>query len=450
MARVRIKAITWETTVLELQQEEMRHMIRRRKNKSPYIRLKDTKTGSEASLKPLTWEVTEDITQAANISRLIGDYPFPTNKEVEELIQKLQKGESLDSSGAIYNWDEVLEILDDHLASTMKASSAKNVRSDIRNLYKQGTPFIWQKVKAWVFQKDVSSRPFRNRLDALEQLRLAISNKFGDEPEWLMRKELVTLRDQHKSSSSKSTRYQPGADISGVRAIPTIEEAEKYLDHIGEDYPLEQWCLAMQMCYGLRNHELHHCSPITKLDLETGMAAGWLYIPGTWRTKSKFEHWTFPLVPSWIERYKLSENFETMQFSLTKRAKPKIVSALNMKEPWDPSNDNDLGVCINNDYLGSFITKRLRDVLPAWKAGIPDARGQSKKAGKRIDIKPYDLRHTWAVRVSTAPEWNHVDENVAASAMGHDLATHRKHYQKWISIDETRKTLMKKVQLPSL
>ena len=57
------------------------------------------------------------------------------------------------------------------------------------------------------FQKDISSRPFKNRLDSLEQLRLAISSKYGDEPEWLQRKDLVTLREQNNASRTKAKRY---------------------------------------------------------------------------------------------------------------------------------------------------------------------------------------------------------------------------------------------------
>ena len=48
----------------------------------------------------------------------------------------------------------------------------------------------------------------------------------------------------------------------------TQEEAEKYLDNLWPKYKLEQWCLAMLMNYGLRNHELHWVSNITEENKE--------------------------------------------------------------------------------------------------------------------------------------------------------------------------------------
>ena len=446
MPRTRIKTVTWESIVDELAAERRRHIIRRKPKQSPYVYIEDKTKRKLTSLSPLCWEVIEDVKQAAKICRFVGDRNFPNSIPIPVLIHKSNSEENLDSSDVIYDWDQVMQIVEEHLVKTMKASSAKNVRADIRNLRNAKTPFIWKKVKAWVFQKELDSRPFKNRLDSLEQLRLALSSKYGDEPEWLMRKDLVLLRQQNNASRSKSVRYQPGKDISGVRAIPTKKEAEDYLDSIGEEFPLEQWALAMQMCYGLRNHELWHCAPITKEDKSKGMAAGWLYIPGNWRTKSKFEHWTFPLYPSWINRYSLAKMFKVMQDSLNLKAKPRIVSAIDMSKRWSPDYDNDMGVCTNNDYLGSWITKRMREKLPEWKASVPNAKGHHAESSKKVAITPYDLRHTWAVSIATLPEWNHVDEIQAAQAMGHDVATHRKHYWKWISIDEARKGLMQKVQ----
>jgi hypothetical protein len=207
--------------------------------------------------------------------------------------------------------------------------------------------------------------------------------------------------------------------------------------------------LIMMMLYGLRNHELHHISPITKENKEEGMAAGWVYVPGEWRTKSKYEHWSFPLYPTWIKQYKLDDKFEEMQSLLHQRAKPKIVSALDKTKPWDPDNESDLGVVFNNDHLGSWITRQMREKLNPWYASVPDARGVHLKRSKKQALVPYDLRHTWAVTIAIAPEWNHVSDVDAAAAMGHDVNVHRSKYQKWISVDETRKATMRKITLPS-
>ena len=449
MPRSRVKAITWETIVDRLGADDTRHIIRRKQKLTPYIFIEDKSSKKLKTLRPLRWEIIEDVEQAAKICYWCGNGSFPNSLSIELIIERANSGEELNKDEVVYDWDQVMDLVNDHLIKTMKASSAKNHRSDIRNLRNAETPFIWKKVRAWLFQKEISSRPFKNRLDSLEQLRLAISNKFGDEPEWLKRIDLVALREQHNSSSTKSKRYIPGQDLSGVRAIPTQEEAEAYLDSLSDEFQLHRWCLAMLMCYGMRNHELHHCSPLESNPKDKGFKKGIIMIPGNWRTKSKFTHWTFPVYPSWIAKYKLLSEFDLMQQSLIKRAKPKIMSAKDMSVRWDPKMRNDLGVCVNNDYLGNWITHQLRERMPDWKATVPNAKGQFTKAGQKEDVKPYDLRHSWAITVSTSSNWSHVSETDAALCMGHNIDVHRKHYQRWLSEDETRDNLLKRITAPA-
>ena len=91
----------------------------------------------------------------------------------------------------------------------------------------------------------------------------------------------------------------------------------------------------------------------------------------------------------------------------------------------------------------------MREELPNWPASIPNASGQKIRTAKKQNLSPYDLRHTWAIRMATDPRWSHVSDSDAAAAMGHDLETHRKHYQKWISNEENRVKVMSKITLPS-
>lgn len=126
-----------------------------------------------------------------------------------------------------------------------------------------------------------------------------------------------------------------------------------------------------------------------------------VYVAGEWRTKSKFEHWTFPIFPEWIKKYKLKEDFRTNQDLLRKKAKMNIVSAFDKTKKWKGQDPNDRGVCDNNSYLGNWITEQLRTKLPKFRCRIPDAKGVINKEDKPRDIKPYDLRHTWAITVAT-------------------------------------------------
>ena len=134
-----------------------------------------------------------------------------------------------------------------------------------------------------------------------------------------------------------------------------------------------------------------------------------------------------------------------MQEQLHKREKPKIVSSKDRTVLWKPGNSRDMGICMNNDYLGNWVTKQLKERLPEWKGTVPNAKGQILKSGEKETIKPYDLRHSWAIHLATSPKWRHVTDNDAALAMGHSVDVHRKSYQRWISEEDSRESFLKRV-----
>ena len=119
-----------------------------------------------------------------------------------------------------------------------------------------------------------------------------------------------------------------------------------------------------------------------------------------------------------------------------------IVSAFDKTKIWTGEDPNDRGVWDKNSYLGNWITEQLRTKLPKFKCRIPDAKGVINMEDKPRDIKPYDLRHTWAITVATDKRWLGVSYGEAAMEMGHDLSTHIKHYQRWISSEAIRKKAM--------
>ena len=81
------------------------------------------------------------------------------------------------------------------------------------------------------------------------------------------------------------------------------------------------------------------------------------------------------------------------------------------------------------------------------KARIPDARGIENKEDKPQPTRPYDLRHTWAIGLATEKRWANVSDSDADQGMGHDVATHRKHYQRWISSEAIKRKQMEKISL---
>ena len=168
MPRTRVKAVTWESVVDRLVADETRHIIRKRPKHLPYIFIEDKTTKKLSSLRPLRWEIIEDIEQAAKICYWCGNGSFPKSLSIDLIIRRANSGEKINQDEVVYDWDQVMDLLEEHLTKTMKASSAKNIRADIRNLRRAETPFIWKKVRTWLFEKELSSRPFKNRLDALE------------------------------------------------------------------------------------------------------------------------------------------------------------------------------------------------------------------------------------------------------------------------------------------
>lgn len=447
MPNKRIKPKSWNEIVSDLINLESRYMIRRSK-KTPFLSIKDKLKNKEFSLRPIrAYENMPEIQQIALVIEKIGDKEWPIEQPIESLI-KLLNDEEVKNFETPYTWNSLRVLTLNHLTKSMKGSSQKNIKADLNNLHKLNYPFKWSLIKDWLYEKEITSRPFKNRLDSLEQIRLAITNEYGTEPHWLTKNNLTELRQIHNSASKKIQRYQTAFEMK-IRGIPTRKEAEEYLNSLWPDYKLEQWCIAMLLNYGLRNHELHHIFFIDETIIDEGLKEGCVLVPGESRTKSKYEHFVWPLYPTWIIEYGLKNRFNECQRELRQKAKMVISSAKDKTKKWKEGDPTDLGVCENNDYLGNWITNRMKNNLPSWYASVPDARGISINGAVKQKITPYDLRHTWAIRMATDPRCVGITDELAAQAMGHDVSTHRKHYQKWLSQTEIRKTIISNIKFPS-
>jgi len=319
----------------------------------------------------------------------------------------------------------------------MKSSSSSHYRAGLNDLSRQDVELSPDGCRTWALQKLPGNRPFQTRVETLSQIQRSLIRHSPEAicPSWLPVDLLKELDQMHKAR--RPSRHQ---DLQKFRGIPTQAEAEAYLDGIGGKFPLEQWCLAMQLCYGLRNHELWWCSAITTGEGDD--LPGCLLVPGRFRTKSKEEHWIFPLFPEWIERYGLARRLHQAQESLHHHKKPVLVSTSDQSKPWLPGTPGDPGLCMNNPYLGEWITKRMHNTLPIWLARVPDTNGQYRLTDQPQQITPYDLRHTWAVTVATDPRFKDVTDEVAARCMGHDIEVHRRRYQRWIGSEDRRRRAM--------
>ena len=435
---------SWEAAIQELKEINSRYMLRREK-KTPWLQIIDKQTKQQFSLKPIrghdnmpeVWKIVELILH-------IGNKPWP-DKPIEHLLQVLEDPDSTPQE-LNYQWEDIRTFTLQHCLNQNKSIDG-NVKRDLNDLVKIKLPFEWQAIKSWVYEKNLKERPFRNRLDSLRQIMLALTNKYGEEPEWLTFAEYMKLRQLHNLAYKKDNKFI--SDEKHVRGIPTKHQLEEYLESLDKKFNLEKWYIACQANWGLRNHELFHASIIKTTNIEEGLYKGHLYVPGEWRTKS-FEHWVWPLFPGWIDKFNLMDNFDEYQKRIRGRIKPDIVSAFNKEEEWVEGNPQDPGVCINNQRLGEWITIRMRDYLPPLKGNVPDAKGLPEKNLELESqrITPYCLRHNWAIRHACDPNCAGITEEQAARAMGHSLDVHKKNYQKWVSKKEARKQSMNGISFP--
>ena len=443
MVRRISKLRSWEAAIQHLTEINARYIVRRIK-KSPYLYILDKHTKKQFVLKgigaydnmPEVWKVVDLIIE-------IGNRPWP-DRPIEQLLKVLDDPNA-SFADCNYDWKKIRELTRNHMLNKNKGIDG-NVNGDLNKLVKLNLPFEWQAIKSWVYEKKLESNMFRVRLDSLTQIRLALMNQYGEEPHWLQESETKKIRELHKLAFGKENKFV--SSEKSVRAIPTKEELEEWLHSLDAKFRLEKFCIACQVNYGLRNHELHHASLIEKSNIEEGLYKSHLYVPGQWRTKS-FEHYVWPLYPDWIEQFNLMRDFQEMQNQLRERVKIKIVSAFNKSEKWVEGNPQDPGVCINNRVLGSWITKKMKNYLPPLMGNVPKADGLPDRTYKPQRITPYDLRHTWAVRMASSSHCKGITDEQAARAMGHSLEVHRKIYQKWISKVEARRQYMTGISFPT-
>ena len=170
-----------------------------------------------------------------------------------------------------------------------------------------------------------------------------------------------------------------GLNKAGFRDLPTDEIIEK----IWAKIPNKSWkfVFGLMATYGLRNHEVFFC------DLSSLSSFGDKIIRVLPTTKTG-EHQVWPFHPEWVEKFELSKLGEN----------PKLL----------PNINNDLKVTTLQK-----IGKKITDQFKRYS----------------LQIKPYDLRHAWAVRTI----FYDLPDTVAARMMGHSVSLHTQTYHHWIT-----------------
>ncbi|WP_288246426.1 site-specific integrase [uncultured Prochlorococcus sp.] len=170
-----------------------------------------------------------------------------------------------------------------------------------------------------------------------------------------------------------------GLNKAGFRELPTDELIEK----LWEKIPNKSWkfVFGLMATYGLRNHEVFFC------DLSSLTNFGDKIIRVLPTTKTG-EHQVWPFHPEWVEKFELSKLGEN----------PELL----------PNIKRDLKITTLQN-----IGKKITDQFKRYS----------------LQIKPYDLRHAWAVRTI----FYDLPDTVAARMMGHSVSLHTQTYHHWIT-----------------
>jgi hypothetical protein len=170
-----------------------------------------------------------------------------------------------------------------------------------------------------------------------------------------------------------------GLNKASFRNLPTDE----IIENLWENIPNKSWkyVFGLMATYGLRNHEVFFC------DLSSLTNSGDKIIRVLPTTKTG-EHQVWPFHPKWIDK-----------FELCKLGKdPELLPKIN----------RDLRVTTLQN-----IGKKITDQFKRYS----------------LKIKPYDLRHAWAVRTI----FYDLPDTVAARMMGHSVSLHTQTYHHWIT-----------------
>ncbi len=178
-----------------------------------------------------------------------------------------------------------------------------------------------------------------------------------------------------------------GLKRASFRQLPNDEQIED----IWRQIPNQSWkyVFALMATYGLRNHEVFFCDLSALKDNEDKIIR-------VLQTTKTGEHQVWPFHPKWVETFKLYKLGEN----------PNLLPKIN----------TDLKITTLQQ-----IGKKITDQFNRYD----------------LKIKPYDLRHAWAVRTI----FYDLPDTVAARMMGHSVSLHTQTYHHWITKRDQQKAV---------
>ena len=387
----------WTQCVQELKVRRSRFRLRRHPG-SPFIYIREMDGGqkrAEFSLKPRRWCNQEDIEEARDLciqGHRRGHWP-----QLET-----ERGEA-----APLGWAELAEacIADIKLRICKEGSRAHAINDLRRRIALLRGPIQAKTLADWVLEYDprLQLKSFNRRIETLSQIhRSGLLD---------LSQELQRLRGMRPKGAAEKIRK---ASSMRVRVIPSDEDLQHWLDRLD---PFHQWVFGCIATYGLRPHELWHAEGIDE--------QGWISIPGDMKTKTG-EHFA-PAVPAvWVQRYGLREHWSAFHSQLNARWTVRFAEVSGVM------------VAVNNVSVSNSLYKEFqRKGLAKLWAPASDGEGMDW-------VRPYDLRHAYAIRCATSAETADAFDDDMACWMGHGLDVHRRIYLRWLSSSRRKEALQRR------
>lgn len=371
------KRSTWDRCVEELQEIKSCYRIRK-VSRTEIIQIKEVRGGKtirQFSSQGYRHTLEEDILAAT------------------ELCKRAHRAGHWDKSvgGAVAEvktWAELAgAVKEDVTKRIAREGSRRNTIGHLKEIGHFTGQVVAMKLEQWAMLRDpvTQAGAFRNRLETLSHIQ---RTKLID-----MGPALERLKARRPTGAAKKEIERSSVE---VKAIPSDAALQGFLD---EQDGMMRWLLALIATYGLRPSEAWHAEGIDE--------DGWIVIPGDGKTKTA-RHIAPPVPSAWLTRYELKENFERYQDELNKRWRIR----------WEERNG--LQVPINNTQVTNSLWREM-------------GRKDLKLFVGDEWVRPYDLRHSYAIRCFTHEETMGDQEEDVAKWMGHGVDVHRRTYLRFMS-----------------
>ena len=387
----------WDQCVQELRARRSRFRLRRDPN-SPFIYIREVHGGAkvrEFSLRPLLCSHNPDVEEARDLcleGHRRGRWPIHPSQQ---------------QAVAQHSWASLVEacVVDIELRIAKEGSRVHAINDLRKRIARFRDPVDPQQLQNWAQEKDPlrSLKSFNRRIETLSQIhRSGLLD---------LSAVLERLRAMRPKGAAEKVRK---ASAMRVRVIPCDDDLQNWLDRLD---PFLQWVFATIATYGLRPHELWHATGIDE--------KGWISIPGDMKTKTG-EHFAPPVPEAWVERYGLRRCWSRFHAQLNRRWTVRFAHVSGVQ------------IAVNNVAVSNCLYKEFqrRGLQKLW-APLADGDGMDW-------VRPYDLRHAYAIRCATSAETADAFDDDMAEWMGHGLDIHRRIYLRWMSASRKKESMQRR------